>query len=181
MYILMGLLLSKLFANLGKPLFFKGFSGVVEIKHSIPGRVRFHSPVLKTDSDNGLLLERQLLQAGAIKEVKVSPITSTVVITYDEDKIDIMTLTAVLIKLLGLEKNLEKTPKSLVGAEVSKLLKSANRSIYEQTNGTLDLNTTITLTFLSFGIWSIIKNPSVFPNGINLMYWAYKNSLTEIK
>ena len=181
MHILTGLLLSKLFASSGKPRTFKGFRGVVEIKHTIPGRVRFHISVLKTDSGKGLLLERQLLQAGAIKQVKVSPIANTVLITYDENEIDVMTLTGVLIKLLGLEDNLERTPKSLLGEEVSKLLKSTNSSIYEQTNGILDLSTTITLTFLSFGIWSIIKNPSVFPNGINLIYWAYRNSLTEIK
>ncbi len=180
MHILTGLLLSRLFAGAGKPRKFKGFRGIVEIKHTIPGRVRFFIPVLKMDMEKGQLLERQLLKAAAISQIKVNSLLGTLLIVYDADKLDEMTLTGVLAKLLGLEKELEKTPQSILGQEVSKLLKSANSSVYEQTEGLLDLNTAITLTFLSLGIWTIVRGPSILPAGISLVYWAYNNSMKQL-
>ncbi len=181
MHIITGLLLSKIFAGSGKTKSFKGFRGIVEVKHAIPGRVRFHIPVLKMNLEKGEMLQQQLLNAAAIKELSISPILGTVLVRYDERKIDVMTLTGVLAKLLGLEKELEKTPKSLMGQEVNKVLKSANSSIYEQTDGLLDLNTAISLTFLSMGIWSIIRSPSILPAGISLVYWAYNNSMMKME
>lgn len=181
MHILTGLLLSKLFAGSGNPRRFKGFRGVVEVKHAIPGRVRFFVPVLKMDTQKGALLEQQLGKADAIEQITVNPLLGTVLILYDAEKIDEMTLTGVLAKLLGLEKELEKTPTSLMSQEVAKILKSANSSVYEQTDGLLDLNTAITLTFLSLGIWSVVRSPSVLPAGISLIYWAYNNSLKHLE
>lgn len=181
MHILTGLLLSKLFAGQAKTRIFRGFRGIVEIKHAIPGRVRYYIPVLKMDVKKGQLLEQQLMKAVAIKEIKVNPLLGTVLVGYDVSKIDEVTLTGVLAKLLGLEKELERTPRSLVGQEVSKVLKSANSSIYEQTEGLLDLNTAITITFLSLGIWSIVRSPSILPAGISLVYWAYNNSMKQLE
>ncbi len=180
MHILTGLLLSKLFSGSGKSKIFRGFRGIVEIKHAIPGRVRFHIPILKQNKEKGRLLEQQLLKAEAIREVQVNPLLGTVLIIHEEAKIDNVTLTGVLAKLLGLEKELEKTPKSLVGKELSKIIKSANSSVYQQTDGVLDLNSVVTLTFLSLGIWSITRNPSILPAGISLVYWAYNNSLKQL-
>lgn len=47
------------------------------------------------------------------------------------------------------------------------------------TIGLLDLNTAISLTFLSMGIWPIIRSPSFLPAGISLVYWAYNNSMMK--
>lgn len=181
MHIFTGLLLSKLFSGTGKPGKFKGFRGIVEIKHSIPGRVRFHIPILKMDVDKGKLLEQQLMKASAISEIKVNSLLGSLLIVYESDKIDEVTLTGVLAKLLGLEKELEKPPRSILEQEVGRILQSANKSIYEQTEGLLNLNSAITLTFLSLGIWSLVRNPSVLPAGISLVYWAYTNSLRQLE
>ncbi len=177
MHILTGLLLSKLFTGSGKPRRFKGFRGIVEIKHAIPGRVRYYIPTLKMNMEKGQMLEQQLQKAAAIKQIKVNTLLGTVIVLYDPGKIDEVTLTGVLARLLGLDKELEKTPRSLIGKEVSQVLKSANSSIYEQTDGWLDLNSAITVTFLSLGLWSIVRRPSILPAGISLLYWAYNNSL----
>lgn len=180
MHILTGLFLSKLFAGSAKSKKFRGFRGIVEIKHAIPGRVRFFIPLLKMDSQKGQLLEQQLLKAAAVSQIKVNPLLGSVLIVYEKDKIDEVTLTGVLVKLLGLEKELEKPPRSMAGEELSRVLKSANSSIYEQTDGLLDLNTAITLTFLSLGIWSVVRSGSVLPAGISLIYWAYNNSMRQL-
>lgn len=179
MHILTGLLLSKLFTGAGKKKAFKGFRGIVEIRHVIPGRVRFYVPVLKMNIEKGEQLKKGLLKAAAINQVEINPLLGSVLIIFDQEKIDEMTLTAVLAKLLGLEKEIEKAPKSLIGLELSKILKSANSTVYEQTKGLLDLNTAISLSFLSLGVWSVLRSPKILPAGISLIYWAYNNAMIQ--
>ncbi len=177
MHIITGLLLSKLFASSGQQRKFKGFRGIIEVKHSMPGRIRFCIPVLKMEMEKGHLLEQQLLKAEAIHQIKVNPLLGSLLIVYDAEKLDEVTLTGVLAKLLGLEKELEKTPRSVLGQELSKVLKSANTTIYERTDGLLDLNSAIALGFFSMGIWSLIRRSSLLPAGISLLYWAYNSSM----
>ncbi len=179
MHILTGLLLSKLLTGTGNKKAFRGFRGIVEIRHVIPGRVRFYIPVLKMNVEKGEQLKKGLLKAAAIKQVEINPLLGSVLIIFDTKKIDEVTLTAVLAKLLGLEKEVDKTPTSLIGQKLSRMLKSANSSVYEQTNGMLDLNTAITLSFLSMGVWSILRNPTILPAGISLVYWAYNNATIQ--
>lgn len=176
MHIITGLLLSKLFAGKGKKKAFKGFRGVVEIRHAIPGRIRFYIPVLKMDAERAMLLEKQLLKAQAVKQIQINPLLGTLLVVHDPGKIDAATLTGVLVKLLGLEKELEKSPQSLVGGELQRVLKSANMAVYEQTDGLLDLNSAVSLGFLSLGIWSVLRSPSILPAGISMLYWAYSNA-----
>lgn len=172
--------MSKLLSGAGKPRTFRGFRGIVEIKHAIPGRVRYYIPFLRNDIEKGQMLEQQLLKASAIKEININPLLGTVLVVYEAGKINEVTLTGVLAKLLGLEKELEKTPRSLIGKELNKVLKSANSTVYEQTDGLLDLNSAITLAFLSLGLWSIARKPSILPAGVSLVYWAYNNSLKQL-
>lgn len=181
MHILTGLLLSKLLSGAGQKKAFKGFRGIVEVRHALPGRIRFHIPVLKMDIEKGQLLQKELAKAASIEKVFINPLLGSVLIIFDNNKIDEVTLTAVLARLLRLEKEIRKTPRSLIGQELGSLLKSANSSVYEQSNGLLDLNTAITLSFLSLGVWSVFRNPKVLPAGISLIYWAYNNASMQAK
>jgi len=175
MHILTGLLLSRLFASKGPKKTFRGFRGIVEIRHSIPGRVRFHVPVLKKNIEKGAMLEKELKKAAAIRQISVNPLLGSVLVVYDPEKINEVTLTAVLAKLLGLEKEMEKPPRSVIGQQMAKFIKSANSSVYEQTDGLMDLNAAITVSFLSLGVWSLLRNPRVLPAGVSMIYWAYNN------
>jgi hypothetical protein len=169
------LLLSRLLRG-DKNKRFKGFRGAIEIKHSIPGRIRFSIPSLLNENSACENLEKNLGKAQVIKEVRTNALVGSVLVIFEAEKIDEPTLTGVLVKLLGLEKEVENAPSSFVENELSEVFKSLNTSIVEYTNGMLDLNSFFTVTFLSLGVYSLFRSPRVMPSGLSMLYWAYMNT-----
>ncbi len=180
MHILTGLILSRLLAGDKKKKAFRGFRNIVEIRHHIPGRVRFYIPSLINNTGAGHNLEKQLIKADPVKQIKINPVTGTLLIIFEQEQIEVATLTGVIVKLLGLEQEIEKTRPSIVGKELYDILKSANSSLYESSNGFVDLNSLITISFLSLGVYSLLRSPKILPAGLSLMYWAYNNSMRNM-
>jgi hypothetical protein len=169
------MLISKLLSGKAKPQF-KGFKGVVEIKHAIPGRIRFFIPILKNNPEGCDKLQKQLVKADVIREIKINPVIGSLLMIYDKDGTDEATLTGVVAKLLGLEDQIDQSPLSSIGKEIKQVMKSLNTSVYEYSNGVVDLNNLITLGFFSLGAYSLLRNPRTLPSGLSLLYWAYNNA-----
>ncbi len=174
MHILAGIILTRLLSgNNNKG--FKGFIGVIEIRHFLSGRVRFFVPVLKNEPEKCQQIKNHLEKASQLKSVVANPITGSLLIEFDNEKIDIETITGVVVKILGLEETISKTPKSLVTKELKSIFKSMNTGIYEYTKGMMDLNSVITTSFLSLGIYALISKRNFMPSGLSLLYWTYMN------
>lgn len=173
MHILTIMLLSRLLkGKQNKP--FKGFREVVEIKHAFPGRIRFYVPTLKNNPEACLSLKEQLSKAEVISELVVNPVTGSLLIVYQPDATEETTLTGVVIKLLGLEKEVEKEPQPMLGKELTGMVKSLNTSIYEYSDGLMDLSDLVTISFFSLGAYSMLRNPRMLPSGLSMIYWAYR-------
>ncbi len=181
MHIITGIIVSALLSGKKKKKGFRGFRGVVEVLHSIPGRVRFSVPSIRDNEDACHQLEKQLLKADAIQQIRVNPLTGTILILFNPEKIDLATLTGVLVKLLGLEEAIEERPESFLGKEITAVLDSLNRSIYESTNGMADLNSMVATTFLSMGLFALLRGSRALPAGISLLFWAYNTSMQQKK
>jgi len=175
MHILTGLFLSKLISGRLADKKFKGFKGIIEIRHQITGRVRYFIPMLKGESKNCQLLKNQLEKADVISLAQPNPLIGSLLVEFDSANIAIETMTAVIVKILGLEEAVEKTPDSVMNKELSEFIKSVNSSIFEHTNGLMDLKSLVTTTFLSLGIYSLFKSRNNLPSGLSLLYWAYMN------
>lgn len=177
MHIITGLLLSGLFSGKKGQNVFRGFRGLVEIRHQTPGRIRFFIPLLKQNAEKGHVLEQQLTKADAIHKVQTTQLTGSLLIEFDHSKLSPETLTGVLIKLLGFEAEAEKPMPSVAAKELKRILDAANRTVSDKTEGVLDLNSFVTLAFLSLGVWSLVRNPNIMPSGVSLLYWAYNNAI----
>lgn len=179
MHILTGLLITKLLTGKLKEKGFKGFIGVIEIAHSTSGRVRFLIPTLKNEPEKCRQLNKQLEKASAFKTVSSNPVTGSLVIGFDPEKIEIQTITGAIIKILGLEEAIERTPKSFMSKELKNIFSSLNTGVYEYSNGIMDLNSLLTTSFLTLGLYSVFRNRSVVPSGLSLLYWAILNMQRE--
>lgn len=179
MHIITGLLITKLLTGNFKEKGFKGFIGVIEIVHSISGRVRFFIPALKNEPEKCLQLKKQLEKASAFKMVSSNPVSGSLIIEFDPEKIDIQTITGAIIKVLGLEEAIESTPKSFMSKELKNIYSSLNTGVYEYSNGIMDLNSLLTTSFLTLGFYSFFRNRSVVPSGLSLFYWAILNMQRE--
>lgn len=179
MHILTLIMLSKMLKR-GKQKSFKGFRGIVEIRHFIPGRIRFFIPSLKNNRQACSALEKQLSKAEVIGQVVVNPLTGSLLIVYKPGATDEATLTGVVVKLLGLEHEVEKTPQPLLGKELNTILKSLNTAVYEHSDGLLDLSDLVSLSFLSLGVYSLLRNPRMLPSGLSMIYWGYRTIVTKL-
>lgn len=179
MHILTGLLITKLLTGNLKEKGFKGFLGVIEIAHSISGRVRFLIPALKNEPEKCLQLKKQLEKASVFEIVSPNPVSGSLIIEFDSEKIDVQTITGAIIKILGLEEAIEKTPKSFMSKELKNIYSSLNTGVYEYSKGIMDLNSLMTTSFLTLGVYSFFRNRSVVPSGLSLFYWAIMNMQRE--
>lgn len=148
------------------------FRGVIEVVHKLEGRVRFKIPVLKGNKELCDELESQLNKISHIQSVETNYVTGTLLIKYGQE-IEPTLIVGILIKLLGLEDQVQKPPHAAVTREFRNIKSSINLAIDEKTRGLLDLRSVFFLVFMALGITKIIKNPTLKPAGFTYLWWGY--------
>lgn len=109
----------------------------------------------------------------AVDEVEVNEISGSVLIRYQVGQIEPEVLFAVLVRLLGLEKELDNVPPPTLAREVALFGKSLNRAVYEKTGGLIDLWTALMIISAAVGIRRLIANPlAAVPPGLTLLWWS---------
>ena len=148
-------------------------TGPLKVAHAIPGRIRFVVPRLKEHDERMVDGIAQLKDVKAIDTVSYSVVTGSIVIHYDQSRIDPPLLFAVLARLLGLELELEKPVDSKIVKEIRELAGSLNRMVHNETRGILDLQTIIIGTLLFFGGKKLLLDRwAAVPGGLTLVWWA---------
>ena len=104
----------------------------------------------------------QMAKIKGVKWIDSNKITGSILIYYEENIIQADLLFAALIRLLGLDDELQKAPASYLNTEIRSAFESLNQAVYSKTNGILDLYTTIPLLLAALGVSQIIKNKRDF-------------------
>ena len=182
MHIITGFLLANLFGKKTQP----GRSPLLSLRHPIrtrhilPGRVRFETDALINDPKAEQFLMEQMSKVKGVSKVQISTITGSVLVQFEDNKIQPELLYTVLIRLLGLEKELERTPQSVVLKEIRLMGDSLNRAVLERTGGIIDLWTAIPIVVGLVGIRKIMAQRALaFPAGFTMLWWAYYSLFRE--
>ena len=80
------------------------FYGVLEIKHYTKGRMRLFIKPLIGEKEAAKSLEEKFRKIDGIFEIKVNTTVGSVLIKYDENKIEPQILIGAILQVLGLEK-----------------------------------------------------------------------------
>ncbi|MEI6856261.1 HMA2 domain-containing protein [Psychrilyobacter sp.] len=152
------------------------FYGVIETVHYTPGRVRLKIEILKDSLKTKEYLEPFLEKINPIESYRINPVIGTLLIKFNENLIEPSILIGSIIKILNLEEEIKKDKVSKISEIMKGTIKTINHSIYNNTYGILDAKSMLSLGFLGLGIYQI-KKKRVLPNGINLIWWAYNNTL----
>ena len=178
MHLLIGSLLSLLLSK--NPLQPKAdkprlsYMGIIEVKHALPGRIRYRIPKLAATKMNTTNIKQQLLKIPGIRSVEFNALSGSALVLYNESEIETIYIFAALVKLFDLEKEMQKPTESVVGKEVLDISSALNRVTYEYTRGFLDLKTVIPLMFLGSALYQIfIKRNIALPGGFTFLWWAY--------
>ena len=130
------------------------FKDILEVKHSIPGRIRIQCKVLKDNPHGKQALLNTFSQIPGITEISINPYIGTILIKYEEDEA-------------------HSENKSLVTKESIDILDSLSHTIYEKTNGILDLKSSVMLLLGTYAVYDIKTRPGVRPAGITCLWWLY--------
>lgn len=148
---------------------------VIEIKHSIQGRIRFYIPSIVDNISAKENILAVLKNVSSIEEISIDIITGSIVIKYDPKEATPELIMGVIIKILELDKIIEEKRDPIVLKELKRIKEAFNYSFYKQTKGVLNFTTLVPLVLIYIGAKRIIVNKDTsVPNPYTLFYWAYK-------
>ncbi len=178
MGVLVGVLTGALLLSAAKKQIHNGdnqisMNGNFIIAQNIPGRLRIYCEKLKY-SELGNSLISQMGKIDGIKLAETNPMTGTLLIIYEEKKINNEMLIAALIRLLGLEHEEGSKKGSKIMEEVRLVNKSIDYALMDKTKGMLDLKTSMAVTLIAMAVRQYIKYGNIgSPSGLTLLYWAF--------
>jgi copper chaperone CopZ len=142
--------------------------------HLLPGRVRFEVPVLAGRQTAAKQLETKLGGLQGVQSIRVTPAIGTITITFDQAQLQAELLVAAIVRLLGLEKEMEKAPQSTAAREIRATATALDRAVFDQTRGMLDLRTAVPLALAGLGAYRLLtRQGAALPTGATLLWWAY--------
>lgn len=148
------------------------FPGVLEVKSAIKGRIRFYIPLLRNNADLAERISSQLQNISLIKEVTISPVTASLLIEYEWDKIEPHVLEGAVIKLFGLDEHIDQKQISFVEREIHTMTAAVNQAVLEKTSGFMDAKYMVAAGFIVMGILKIVQGSAASLNPFNLLWWG---------
>jgi len=148
-------------------------SGPVHTAHALPGRLRLHVSSLVGDRKNCMDLASRFSRLEGIRTAAANPVTGSVLVRYDEEAVRPEVIFGAVVKLLGLEEELEQVPTPILTRELGLLGRSLDRAVYERTGGLLNGWSLLLLGLAAFGIRQALSdNTRAWPAGLTMVWWA---------
>lgn len=149
--------------------------GKLETVHALPGRLRFISPLLEgLQHRTRRKICSEINKIDGVEYVKMNGHTGSLLIIYDPPVIQPFVVHGIVVKVLGLEDELEKSPDGLVSRELELIGKSLNQQIYQSSNGLMDLRSSLLMGIFLLALYRlVIQGDRTLPGGINLLWWTY--------
>lgn len=148
------------------------FYGLIEVKHAIKGRIRFKIDILKGNRKLSEELVKELDKIDLITNCQANILTASLLLEYDDSKIDGETIQGVIMKLLNLDKVMRKGRDSNIRLILRENIKAIDSGIYDFTRGYLDIRVVFILVFLLGAIYRYRKmNRNIFEI-LNLLWWS---------
>ena len=102
----------------------------METAHVLPGRLRLRAPVLIGQRRAADQLQQSLARVDGIRTVEVNALSGSLLIHFSPDRVKPDMLLGATIRLLGLEKDILRPPRSYLGEEIRQAGEALNRAIH---------------------------------------------------
>jgi hypothetical protein len=82
-------------------------------------------------------------------------------------------LFAAVVRLLGLDAEVAKSPRPVIARELRHVVDSLNRAVYEQSGGLLDFTSLLLIVLTGVGASKLVREGAkAVPGGFTLMWWG---------
>ncbi len=153
--------------------------GIIEVRHSIDNRIRVHIPRLKNDAPMAEKLESAVGKIDVINSITASPITGSVTICFDQAEIAPVLVLGIVIKLAGLESELDNVQTAHLEKEITTVTKSIDKSLLKITKDSIDIKSAVTVLLVTGFAINVVSNKAslaMLPTPITLLWWLYQNN-----
>ena len=149
--------------------------GKLETVHALPGRLRFNSSLLVGLQDSTRKkIGAEIGKIEGIQNVAINAQTGSLLIAFDPAHIEPVIVHGIVLKVVGLEHELEKSPHGLLTREIDLIGRTLNQQIYQSSGGLMDLRSSLMLSIFLLALYRIvIQGDRTLPGGINLLWWTY--------
>lgn len=177
MHIVTGLIVAGLAGKMKRDKSLKGLprfkTGPVRVAHAVSGRIRFVVPSLRGAEKADLQWVDELQSLEGVQLVEVNSVSGSVVVAYRPREVDPPLLFGALVRLLGMEDEIERTPAPVLMRELRALGRSLNHAVYDNSGGMVDLWTLAVVGLAVMGAKKTVENGwAAFPAGFTLLWWA---------
>jgi hypothetical protein len=105
-------------------------------------------------------------------------VSGSVLVHFAPDRVKPDMLLGAAIRLLGLERDVQRPLPSFVGEGIRQAGESLNHAVYEQTGGVVDLWTSVTLLLVAAGVQQLAAGNQF---GWPLLWWAYRSTFPPVR
>ena len=139
------------------------FKGILEVRASIPGRMRLYVPSLSGSMDQAEQAREQLLGTGVVHRVELEPRTGSMLVCYDERKVEAAVIEGAVIS---------GKQKSRMESGLHTILDAVDRGVMGATNGLMDgkMLAGTALSVLAIREWRLAG--LAVPGAMTLLWWA---------
>lgn len=150
------------------------FSGVLEVVHALPGRMRLRMPSLRARARALAEFATSLKRLEGIQDVTVNPVLGTALVRYDAAKLTPLLVVAAATHGFDFETAV-RNHQSLVGGELRALHYAFNQAIMQRTGGVLDLPALMTVLLIVTFVRGITGRggPKVSP--LAVLWWLHRS------
>lgn len=150
------------------------FSGVLEVVHALPGRMRLRMPSLRAQARALAEFATSLKRLEGIQDVTVNPVLGTALVRYDAAKLTPSLVVAAATHGFDFETAV-RNHQSLVGGELRALHYAFNQAIMQRTGGVLDLPALMTVLLIVTFVRGITGRggPKVSP--LAVLWWLHRS------
>lgn len=156
----------------GNKLNLPSFTDILEVKHSIEGRIRLKIKVLMNNEVIGNMLKEQLEKISVISRFEINILLGTVLIEFDSSKVDALTIQGAVMKLLGVDEELSEGRNGKLRLKAEEGVSAINSGIYDFTKGYLDLKSLFLMIFITGAVYDYRKIGWGNPGCATLLWWG---------
>ena len=150
------------------------FSGVLEVVHSLPGRMRLRMPSLRARARALAAFAASLKRLEGVQDVTVNPVLGTALVRYDAAALTPSLVVAAATHGFDFETAL-RGRQSLVGGELRALHYALNQAVMQRTGGVLDLSALMTALLIVAFVRGISGRGGPKFSPLAVLWWLHRS------
>ena len=150
------------------------FTGVLEVVHALPGRMRLKIPSLARRPRALADFAAALKRLDGVSEVTANPVLGTALVRYDAAKLTPSLVVAAATHGFDFETAFRRH-RSLVGGELSAIHYALNQAVLRRSGGVLDLPALMTVLLVVTFVRGVLGRGGAKFSPLAVLWWLHRS------